>query len=317
MAPQVWKTVLESQSHCASLRRSGATIGVVPTMGALHEGHLSLVQASQDNNDATVVTIFVNPTQFAANEDLSRYPRTFDEDLRKLSSLGVDAVFAPSVEEMYGPAQHLPGQPQDGSGTTRGATTSIDPPAIAEPLEGACRPGHFRGVATVVLKLFLAVPADRAYFGQKDYQQFLVVQTMAQELNHPIEIHGMPIVREPDGLAMSSRNRYLSDADRQRALALRRTLQDAKKWMEEGEVCGQIISNRMRDSLAASVDKIDYALVVDAVTLEPLAASPTAPHSVVASRSAVASRSVVALVAAYVGSTRLIDNEVFELPSSP
>jgi pantoate--beta-alanine ligase len=305
MAPQVWKTVSESQSRCASLGRSGATIGVIPTMGALHEGHLSLVQASQDNNDATVVTIFVNPTQFGANEDLSCYPRTFDEDLKKLGNMGVDAVFAPSVEEMYPAAIN--------AGQTR-ATTSIDPPAIALPLEGACRPGHFRGVATIVLKLFLAVPADRAYFGQKDYQQFLVVQQMAKELKHPIEIHGMPIVREPDGLAMSSRNRYLSDVDRQRALALHRTLLDAKKWMKEGEVCGDIISNRMRDSLAASVDKIDYALVADAATLEPLTALTTPHH---AHHAQSAPRSVAALVAAYVGSTRLIDNEVFELPSSP
>ena len=293
--------------HLAQIGNTKKTVGLVPTMGALHQGHLSLLSKSCSENDITVISIFVNPTQFGANEDLSCYPRTFDEDLKKLGNMGVDAVFAPSVEEMYPAAKHRQSHSEH-------ATTSIDPPAIAEPLEGACRPGHFRGVATIVLKLFLAVPADRAYFGQKDYQQFLVVQQMTKELMHPIEIHGMPIVREPDGLAMSSRNRYLSDVDRQRALALHRTLQDAKKWMEEGEVCGEIISNRMRNSLAASVDKIDYALVADAATLEPLTALTTPHH---AHHAQSAPRSVAALVAAYVGSTRLIDNEVFEIPSSP
>lgn len=312
MSPQVWKTVAESQASCAAIHRSGATVGVVPTMGALHAGHLSLAEASLASTDVTVVTIFVNPTQFGPDEDLSTYPRTFDRDVEKLSALGVDAIFAPTLEEMY----------------PVGATTSVDPPAIAKPLEGVCRPGHFRGVATIVLKLFLAIPADRAFFGQKDYQQTLVVKQMAKELNHPIEIEVMPIVREADGLAMSSRNRYLSTNDRQRALALQRILQDAKKWVAEGERCGEKISQRMHKSLATEVDKIDYALIADANTLAPwpLRDSVTSgkddtdkggtDKGGTDKQGNRGPQSVVALVAAYVGSTRLIDNEVFKVPTA-
>ena len=305
MAPLVWKTVAESQGNCATIRKSGKTIGVVPTMGALHAGHLSLAVGSQAACDVTVVTIFVNPTQFGPDEDLSRYPRTFEEDMDKLAAMGVDAVFAPGVEEMY-PA---------------GATTSIDPPTIAQPLEGVCRPGHFRGVATIVLKLFLAVPADRAFFGQKDFQQSLVIQHMVKELNHPIAIDVLPIVREPDGLAMSSRNRHLSPAERERALALRRTLRNAKKWIEEGEQSYEDISRRMQEELEEHVDKIDYALVADATSLAPLVPNPTSTAGLSAAGPSAAglsaengnSSSAVALIAAYVGATRLIDNEIIDL----
>jgi pantoate--beta-alanine ligase len=281
-SPWIWNTVEESQRECAALLRQGGRIGVVPTMGALHAGHLSLVRASKDRCEYTVVTIFVNPTQFGPNEDLSRYPRTFEQDLALLAELEVDAVFAPSIEEMYG-----------------NATTMVQPPSIAEPLEGQHRPGHFQGVATIVLKLFHAVPANEAFFGQKDFQQALVIQQMVADLNHPIHVHVLPIVREADGLAMSSRNRYLSTTDRERALALRRTLQDAKKWIAEGERDGVKISCWMQESLAPHIDALDYALLADPTTLTPVSEI----------RSATA-----ALIAVYIGETRLIDNEVIDFP---
>lgn len=181
----------EIRAAVLAARAAGKTVGLVPTMGALHEGHLSLVRESTESCNCTIVTIFVNPTQFAPHEDFARYPRSLDDDLAALARLGVDYVFAPSRDEIYPP----------------GFSTYVDPPAVAAPLEGICRPGHFRGVATVVLKLFHLVPADVAYFGQKDYQQSLVVRRMVEDLNLPIAIRVLPIVREADGLAMSSRNR--------------------------------------------------------------------------------------------------------------
>lgn len=287
-APEVWTTVAQSQTRCGQLRTAGRSIGVVPTMGALHDGHLSLVRASLAQCDFSVATIFVNPTQFGPHEDLRQYPRTWDADFEQLSQLGVDAVFAPSVEEMY----------------PEGATTVVSPPEIARPLEGKFRPGHFEGVATIVLKLLLAIPADRAFFGQKDYQQSLVVQAMVRDLNCPVQVEVLPIVREPDGLAMSSRNRYLSPTERERALALYRTLQDARKWLEQGERCGETLSRKMKATLQPAADSIDYAVVVDAQTLTTLTPLST-------------STQVVALIAAHVGTTRLIDNLLISLPASP
>ena len=197
---------------------AGKTVGFVPTMGALHEGHLSLVDAARAECDLTVVSIFVNPTQFGPKEDLSRYPRDLDGDLRLLGGRGCDLVFAPTVEEMY-PAgfRHV--------GRRR---------ALGRELEGEYRPDHFRGVATVVLKLFQIVPAERAFFGRKDYQQTLVVRQMVADLNVPIEIRVVPTVREPDGLAMSSRNAYLSADERRRALALSQSLRLAERLVREG-----------------------------------------------------------------------------------
>jgi pantoate--beta-alanine ligase len=254
-------------------------------MGALHAGHLSLVRGSLAECDATVVTIFVNPTQFGPGEDLSRYPRTWNQDLAALEDLGVDAVFSPTVEEMYAEG-----------------TTFVDLPIIATPLEGVHRPGHFRGVATVVMKLFHAVPADAAYFGQKDYQQAMVVSRVVQDLNFPIEMNVLPIVRDADGLAMSSRNRFLSSAERRRALALHQTLRDAKNRIEQGCRDGEEISRQMLHSLSPCVDSVDYALLVDPSTLTPVA-DLSLKHP-----------SVVALIAAHVGATRLIDNEIIAIP---
>ena len=194
------------------LRREGRRVGLVPTMGALHEGHLSLVRIARQRAETVVATIFVNPTQFGPHEDLGKYPRSLDPDLQALSAAGCNLVFVPSASDMYPP----------------GFSTYVDPPAVAQPLEGACRPGHFRGVTTVVLKLFNLIPADFACFGQKDYQQLIVIRRMVEDLALPIEIVACPTVREPDGLAMSSRNRYLSPAERQQALALSRALESRR-----------------------------------------------------------------------------------------
>ena len=199
-------------------RRHGASIGLVPTMGALHEGHISLVRASRSQCQKTVATIFVNPAQFAAGEDLDRYPRTLDADLEKLDAAGVDAVFTPTSVSMY----------------PKGFSTYVDTPRVARTLEGLDRPTHFRGVTTVVLKLFNIIPATHAFFGQKDYQQAAVIRAMVRDLDVGIDIEVCPIVRETDGLAMSSRNRYLSPEQRQRALSLSQALVRAKELFAGG-----------------------------------------------------------------------------------
>lgn len=258
-------------------RRAGERVGVVPTMGALHQGHLSLVEAARSKCDRVVATIFVNPTQFAPHEDFSRYPRTWESDLAGLARVGTDAVFAPRPEQMY-PA---------------GFSTYIDPPRVAEPWEGVCRPGHFRGVCTVVLKLFQIIPADVACFGAKDYQQALVIRTMVRDLDLGIEIDVRPTVREPDGLAMSSRNVYLSAPDRQRALSISRSLAGVVSAYRQGERQRERLEGLLRAGLEGSMDSIDYAVVVDGETLECRAE---------------VDEGSVALVAAKVGTTRLIDN---------
>jgi pantoate--beta-alanine ligase len=268
----------EVQRVLAVARQAGKRIGVVPTMGALHDGHLSLVRASNDDCDFTVVTVFVNPTQFGPHEDFERYPRTLDRDIELLASCRVDLVFAPTNQEMY-PA---------------GFSTYVEPPKVAEPLEGQCRPGHFRGVATVVLKLFNSVPADVAYFGQKDYQQSLVIRKMVEDLNVPVSIRVCPTVREPDGLAMSSRNAYLSPAQRQQALALSGSLNLAAEMIRQGQRDASLIESKMRQALAvAGIDRIDYVALADLQTLDGV-------YTI--------DGPVVALIAAYVGQTRLIDN---------
>lgn len=263
--------------------RAGRTIGLVPTMGALHEGHLSLVRRAKAECDAVIATIFVNPVQFGPHEDFAKYPRTRERDLELLGQVGCDLVFAPHNDEMY-PA---------------GFSTYVEPPAVAAPLEGVCRPGHFRGVATVVLKLFHLLPADVAYFGQKDYQQSLVIEHMVRDLNLPIRIAVCPIVRESDGLALSSRNRYLSAGERSRALALSRGLARAESLVRAGECDAAMVAAALRGELAAAgIERIEYATVADAATLEELT---------------VLDRPAVALVAAFVGTTRLIDNTLLPL----
>ena len=268
----------DMQRHTLELKRQRQRVALVPTMGALHEGHLSLVRAAYERADVVVATIFVNPTQFGPSEDFGRYPRTLEADLRALADAGCGWVFVPQQSDIYPP----------------GFSTYVEPPDVAAPLEGVFRPGHFRGVATVVLKLFQIVPADIAVFGQKDYQQALVIHRMAADLNLPIEIVTCPTVREPDGLALSSRNRYLSAAEREQALAISRALADANRLYRAGERGAAKIESTMRNILtAAGIEKIDYAAVVDAETLAELA------HI---------DRRAVALIACHVGATRLIDN---------
>ena len=260
--------------------RSGKRTGLVPTMGALHAGHLSLVQAARERADVVVATIFVNPIQFGPHEDFAKYPRTLDADLEALSAAGCRMAFVPSQAEMYPPS----------------SSTMVDPPDVSRPLEGEFRPGHFRGVATIVLKLFHIVPADVACFGQKDYQQAQVIRQMVADLNVPIEIVVCPIIREPDGLAMSSRNRYLSPAERQQALALSQALDKAEQLVASGEVESGSIVAAMRNILqGAGIERIDYVTLADPITLEPAAQ--------------IEGRAV-ALIACYVGQTRLIDNRL-------
>lgn len=278
---QIITTVHEMQRVCRNLKIK-QTLGLVPTMGALHDGHLSLVRRAQAECDAVAVSIFVNPTQFAAGEDYDTYPRTFEADCAVLKAAGVSLLFAPSAAEMY-PA---------------GATTFVEVADLAGRLDGASRPDHFRGVATIVAKLFNVVGPDRAYFGQKDAAQIAVLRAMIHDLNFPVQLVPCPIVREDDGLAMSSRNRNLSANDRRSALILHRTLRVACRLLESGETNAKALRRAMLATLAADPDvRVDYAAVVDPFTLLPV--------------EDVAQGALIA-VAAWVGSTRLIDNLLTE-----
>ena len=259
-------------------RRAGARLGFVPTMGALHEGHLSLVRAAKASADAVAASIFVNPTQFGPNEDLAKYPRTFERDCHMLEREGVDLLFAPTVEEMY-PA---------------GAVTWVTVEELSGKLDGKSRPGHFRGVTTVVSKLFHIIEPDTAFFGQKDAAQVAVIRRMVRDLNLPVDIVVCPIVREADGLAMSSRNAYLSPDQRQQALVLSRSLECVRKMAEAGEISAPKLAAAGREEFSAGNDvRLDYFEIVDAETLDPV--------------EDVRLGALVA-VAAYVGTTRLIDN---------
>jgi len=278
---QIITTVRQMQQACRNLRRKGP-LGLVPTMGALHDGHLSLVRRAQGECDSVVVSIFVNPTQFAAGEDYETYPRSFEDDCAKLKSAGIDLLFAPSPEEMYSP----------------GSTTFVEVPGIGDRLDGASRPGHFRGVATVVAKLFNVVGPDRAYFGQKDAAQIAVLRAMIRDLKFPVRLVACPIVRERDGLAMSSRNRYLSPQGRRQALILHRALETACELLEAGEVRSDILQDALAKVFAGGEGvRLDYAAIVDPYTLLPVA--DTTHGALIA-------------VAAWVGSTRLIDNLLTE-----
>lgn len=279
-APLIVRSLEELGTAVRRLREKGGRIGLVPTMGALHAGHLSLVHACRQQCDATIVSIFVNPTQFGPAEDLSKYPRPIDNDLRLLSEANVDVVFMPEPEVVY----------------PDGCSTSVDPPRVAAALEGEFRPTHFRGVATVVLKLFHMTQADVAFFGQKDYQQSLVIRHLVRDLNVPIDIVVCPIVRDDDGLALSSRNVFLSSADRQVALSLSRTLDMAEKMIRQGENDARIVMAEMTQALIeGGVTELEYAVVADANTLQWLD-EVRLPAAL--------------LVAARVGTTRLIDNIV-------
>ena len=257
-------------------------VGLVPTMGYLHEGHISLVRRAREECDRVVVSIFVNPTQFGPREDLSRYPRDLERDLSLLEPLGTDLVWMPTNEIMYPP----------------GYQTWVEVETITRPLEGAMRPGHFRGVTTVVAKLFNAVQPHRAYFGQKDAQQAAVIRQMTRDLSYQIEIVVCPIVREPDGLAMSSRNVYLDAKQRKAATVLYRCLRAAKEAYENGEREAEKLRQTMKDVLASEpLAQVQYVSCADYDTLEEL--------------EAVTGKALLSL-AVFVGKTRLIDNFVLE-----
>jgi pantoate--beta-alanine ligase len=262
-----------------------STLGLVPTMGALHAGHLSLVDRARRENGVVAASIFVNPLQFGPNEDLAKYPRTFADDCAQLERAGVNLLFAPTPEEMYPHASAT-------------ATTTVDPGPIATRLDGASRPGHFLGVATVVAKLFHVVQPDRAYFGQKDAAQLAVLRQMTHDLNFPVELAACPIVRDPGGLALSSRNRYLSPEERLQALILPRTLERIAQRIAAGERSAAALLAAGRASLQQHPEvALDYLAVVDPDTLLPV--PEAVPGTLVA-------------IAAKVGTTRLIDNFLVE-----
>ena len=275
---QIVRTVGELRHWSREARRGGRSVGLVPTMGALHDGHLSLVRAARAACDAVAVSIFVNPTQFGPNEDFALYPRTFEADCALLADTGVDVVFAPAPVEMY-PA---------------GSATFVDVEGLSGRLDGASRPGHFRGVATVVARLFIAAEPDRAFFGQKDAAQVAVLRRMTADLGLPVEVVVCPIVREADGLAMSSRNRYLSAEERGQALALSRALEAAQALFGGGERRAAKLVEAARRVFAGEPEvRVDYIAAVDWATLEPVE---------------LAGPGTLFAVAAYVGNTRLIDN---------
>jgi pantoate--beta-alanine ligase len=271
-------SVSEMQSVCRELRARGSVLGFVPTMGALHEGHLSLARRARSECGTVAASIFVNPLQFAPGEDLARYPRTFDEDCRQLEAEGVEVLFAPEAAEMY----------------PNGAVTTVTVAGIGDRLDGASRPGHFTGVATVVAKLFHVVAPNRAYFGQKDAAQLAVLRQMVRDLNFDVEIVACPIVRDLDGLALSSRNKYLSPEERERALVLRRALLRMGQMVAEGtRQSAALIEGGVEMLQTVAGIRVDYVAIVDANSLLPVASAEAG--------------SLVA-VAAYIGQTRLIDN---------
>ena len=274
------ETIIGMKAACRSVSQEGKKLGLVPTMGALHEGHLSLVRESKSQCDVTAVSIFVNPLQFGPTEDFAKYPRTLERDIALLEGLGVDLLFMPSVAEMYPP----------------GAKTAVEVSDLSGRLDGGSRPGHFRGVTTVVCKLFEIVRPDRAFFGQKDAAQVAVLRKMVRDLDMDVEVAVCPIVREPDGLAMSSRNAYLNAEQRRQALVLSRSLQQVKLAFDAGECDAAKLTDVGTRVVAAEMGaKLDYFAIVDADTLAPVT------H---------ASRGTLIAVAAWLGTTRLIDNLV-------
>lgn len=279
---EIYSEIAKVRAQVAEWKKAGMTVGLVPTMGYLHEGHMSLVNAAKKENDRVVVSIFVNPMQFAPNEDLASYPRDLEKDAKLCEAAGVDLIFHPQPEEMYAP----------------GFCSYVDMDGLTKELCGKSRPIHFRGVQTVVLKLFHIVTPDRAYFGQKDAQQLAVIKRMVKDLNVGTQIIGCPIVREDDGLAKSSRNTYLNEKERQAALVLSRSLKKGKALAESGEkdVCAikQAITQEIEKEPLA---KIDYVDVVDFETITPIDKL---------------AGSVLVAIAVYIGKTRLIDNFMIE-----
>jgi pantoate--beta-alanine ligase len=275
---EILRTIQAVRGWVQRQREVGRPIHFVPTMGYFHEGHLSLMRRAKADGGAVMVSIFVNPLQFGPHEDYARYPRDFERDRQMAESVGVEAIFYPDVSEMYPP----------------GFQTEVRVKQLSQPLCGRSRPGHFEGVATVVLKLFNIVTPDRAYFGQKDYQQLRVIQQLVRDLNLPVEIVPCPIVREPDGLAMSSRNVYLSPAERQAATVLYRSLMWAQEQVQAGERDALRLQREVYEMLAREpLARIDYVELVDAETLEPVARIE---------------RPTLLALAVYFGNARLIDN---------
>ena len=275
---QVLSTVHEMRAACRAVRKSGQSLALVPTMGALHAGHIALVRAARAKCDVVAASIFVNPTQFGPNEDFSKYPRTFEKDCALLEAEGVALLFAPQWEEMY----------------PKGASTFVEVEGVGDRLDGRSRPGHFRGVATVVAKLFHIVGPHKAFFGQKDAAQVAVLRSMVRDLNFPLDLVVCPTVRELDGLALSSRNRYLSAEERGRALVLSRALNVIAAAYGAGQKDVARLLEAGHSVLATEPDvRIDYLEIVNADTLLPL--TEAVPGALVA-------------VAAYLGATRLIDN---------
>jgi len=273
--------ISETRAACRDARASGQRLGLVPTMGALHEGHLSLMRAARAQCDAVAVSIFVNPTQFGPAEDLSKYPRPFDRDRQLLEKEGVEILFAPPVEEVY---------------ANSSASAWVVVEGLSEKLDGRSRPGHFRGVTTIVCKLFHIVEPEAAFFGQKDAAQLAVIRRMVRDLDFAVEIVACPIVREPDGLAMSSRNAYLNPEERQRALVLHRSLQEVRQQFQGGERSAAKMVSAAQKVLAGEPQvRLDYFEIVDPNTLDPVERI---------------SQETLVAVAAYVGATRLIDNLV-------
>jgi pantoate--beta-alanine ligase len=277
---QVLSTIREMRAACRAVRMNDQSLGLVPTMGALHAGHIALVRAARTQCDVVAASIFVNPKQFGPSEDFAKYPRTFEQDCALLEAEDVALVFAPQAEEMY-PA---------------GASTSVEVEGIGDRLDGASRPGHFRGVTTVVAKLFHIVGPDKAFFGQKDAAQVAVLRSMVRNLNFDLELVVCPTVREMDGLALSSRNRYLSVPDRARALVLSRALDVISANYRAGQKDVARLLEAGRRVMATEPEvRIDYLEIVDASTLLPLREAATG---------------ALVAVAAYVGGTRLIDNTI-------
>jgi pantoate--beta-alanine ligase len=275
---KTYNTIRDMRAASRAARRTGLRLGLVPTMGALHEGHLSLIRAAKASCQVVAASIFVNPTQFGPNEDLAKYPRPLERDRELLESEGVDLLFAPAVDEMY----------------PNGTLTWVMVEDLSDKLDGRSRPGHFRGVTTIVTKLFHAVEPDAAFFGQKDAVQAAIIRRMVRDLNFPVEIVICPIVREPDGLAMSSRNIYLDLQQRKQALVLQRSLMQVKQMDGAGEYnAARLIVAAKQVFVTEPGVRLDYFEIVDPDSLDPI-------NDV--------SKGALVAVAAFVGTTRLIDN---------
>jgi pantoate--beta-alanine ligase len=274
---QIIRTKNELKEAIRSERKLGKKVALVPTMGALHQGHISLVNLAKQHAESVVASIFVNPTQFGPNEDFSKYPRTEKEDIGKLEAFGVAIAYIPTIEEMY----------------PEGSITQIHIDKISEELCGAFRPGHFNGVATIVTKLFIQALPDIALFGEKDYQQLYIIRQVVRDLDIPVNIIGAPIIREKDGLAMSSRNRYLSEQEQKVAVSMYKTLSNAAKELQQGKESDDVLLTAKELLLHAGFIKVDYVELRDATTLSPVKN---------------AMKPARLLAAAYLGTMRLIDN---------